>query len=192
MTVNQPRLSPAEMAELSSLAFRIAHNPKTRSHFATLVNEVDPNAALAGFGDVAVQRQIAALKADIANERQQEKVNRVAEANEAQKREVLKRYGHGEETAKRLDEIRAQYGLSDWNAAALIYAGSNPPDNPGLKPPPEMDGSTWEFPTVPGPDGQMLKFADYVKDPRRYSNKTAYRMISEFKRERLPSAFRNA
>lgn len=192
MTTKLAPLSPQEMADLAVLAQRIAHSdrPGVREHFALLVNTVDPQMAKGAFPDVVMKRQMDALRAEFKAERDQEKMNRVVEANEAQKREVLKKYGHTEETAKKLDEIRTQYGLSDWNAAALIYAGSNPPENPALKPPPQMlDGSGWDFPTVPGPDGQMLKFGDYIKNPRRFSNQTAINMIQDFKRGALPSAF---
>jgi hypothetical protein len=164
-----------------------------RETFATLVNSVNPQIAKGAFGDVMLRRELAAFKKSFEDERQQEKMNRVVEENEKQKRQVLEKYGHSQETAAKLDAIRTQYGISDWNAAALIYAGSNPPDNPSLKPPPEMlDGSTWEFPTVPGPDGQMLAFKDYIKDPRKFSNKTAYSMITDFKRGKLPAAFHSA
>jgi hypothetical protein len=51
-------------------------------------------------------------------------------------------------------------------------------------------GSTWEFPTVPGRDGKMLEFKDYIRNPRKHSNDIAIQMITDFKRRQLPSAFR--
>lgn len=192
MNAKTPQLSPQEMADLSTLAFRIAHSdkPGVREHFAMLVNAVDPQVAKGAFGDVMIRRELAAFKKTFEDERQQEKMARVLEENENQKKKVLARYGNSEKVASELDQIRTEFGISDWNGAALIYAGRNPPENPDLKPPPDaLDGSTWEFPTVPGPDGQMLKFSDYIKDPRKYSNKTAYSMITDFKRGKLPAAF---
>jgi hypothetical protein len=183
------QLSPAEMAELSQLAFQIAHNDKTREHFALLVNHVDPAKGKA-FADVFMRRELAAFKQTINNERQQEKMTQIVEAQQSKRHEVIAKHKYTPDQVKKVDDICTQYGLSDYDAAARIYSTYNPPEDPSLKPPPEMMAeSTWDFPTVPGPDGKMLGFKDYIQNPRKYSNNTAMQMITEFKRGRLPSAF---
>ncbi len=184
-----PKLSPADMDRLSRLSYDLAHNPKTRAHFARLVEEVDPQSAKA-FSDVAVDRKLNAFMQKFENERLQERMAGVQNARESQKQQVIKKRGYSAEQVQELEKIQTAYGLTDWIAAADIYATRNPPDNPDLKPPPEyLDGSTWDFPTVPGPDGKMLPFKDYISNPRKYSNNTAIQMITDFKRGRLPSAF---
>lgn len=189
MTAPKVQLSPADMDRLSQLMYQLSHNDKTRPVVAQLVAHVDPGSAKA-FTDVHMQQQLVAFKQQLDNEKLQERMAGVQHARESQKQAVIRKRGYGAAQVAELEKIQSQYGLTDWIAAADIYATRNPPENPALQPPPEhLDGSTWDFPTVPGPDGKMLAFKDYVQDPRRYSNKTAYQMITEFKRGRLPSAF---
>lgn len=185
------QLSPAEMAELSALAFQIAHSdkPGVRDTFANLVRVVDPTKAPA-FKDVFLRQEIGKLRQEIEAGRRKDEVDRVVAKFDAQKETVTRKYGYNNDQVAELDKIRTQYGLADWDAAARIYSTYNPPENPELKPPPEiLAESTWDFPTVPGPDGKMLEFKDYIKNPRKFSNNTAMQMITEFKRGRLPSAF---
>lgn len=189
MNAKTPSLSPQEMAGLASLAYEISQNPKTRSHFATLAATVDPSTAGA-FIDVQVDRKINALLHKLETDKQAERTATVLARQEEQRRAVIKKNGYDDTQAQALDAIRTEYGLSDWSAAAAIYASRNPPVNPHLEPPPEqLDGATWEFGTVPGKDGKMLTFPDFAKDPRKHANRTATMMITEFKRGRLPSAF---
>lgn len=183
------QLSPQEMAGLASLAYEISQNPKTRGHFATLAATVDPSTAGA-FLDVSVDRKINALLQKIEADRQADRTALVLAKQEEQKQAVIKQYGYDDAQTTALDAIRTEFGLSDWKAAAAIYASRNPAPNPQLQPPPETIGeSTWEFGTVPGPDGKMLAFNDFIKDPRKHANRTATMMITDFKRGRLPSAF---
>jgi hypothetical protein len=186
---NKIQLSPMEMAKLADLMVKISHDPKTRPYAAQLVKAVSPDDAKA-FHDIETRSMIEGLRREFKAEREKDQIAAVTRARENQKREVIKKYKYTPDQVSRLEAIQAQYGFSDWSAAAKIYQQDNPPDNPDLKPPPQYtDGSSWDFPTVPGPDGKMLEFKDYVKDPRKYSNKTAWSMITDFKRGVLPSAF---
>lgn len=183
------RLSPQEMDRLSRLAVELAHNDKTRAHFANLVRVVDPSSAKA-FTDVYVTQQLAAFKKGMEDERLREKMERVAETKDANKKKIIKERGYDAKQVAAIDSLLTEYGMSDFEAAADIYAHRNPVDIPDMQPPPEMiGGPAWDFPTVPGPDGKMLAFDAYIKDPRKYSNVTAYNMITEFKRAKLPRGF---
>lgn len=185
---NAPQLSPLEMQKLSTLAYNLAHNDKTRAHFAQLVKHVSPGDAKA-FGDVFIRQELAAFKKTIDDDRLKDKMEKVGEQREGQKRQIQKSRNYSDTQMSEVQKIYDQFG--DWEAAQAIYAQRNPPENPALKPPPEVSdmGTTWEFPTVPGPDGKMLGFKDYVQNPRKYSNNTAIQMITDFKRGKLPSAF---
>ena len=167
--MNAPRLSPQDMYRLSRLMFQISHNPKTRAATASLVAQVDPQQARA-FSDVFLERRLAQFEKKFNDDRLKEKMDGVVQARESQKQEVIKKRGYSENQVKELDKLQEQYGFSDWEAAADIYATRNPPDDPRLQPPPEYTGagSTWDFPTVPNQDGKMLEFKDYIKDPRKY------------------------
>lgn len=192
MTQQRVQLSPSDMARLSELAYNLAHNNKTRAQFANLVAQVDPSSAKA-FSDVAVDMKLNAFMRKIEDDRMKEKMGQVQQAKESQKNQVIKARKLNADQVKELEKIQTQYGFSDWGAAADIYATRHPAENPALVPPPETYGeSTWEFPTVPGPDGKMLAFKDYVQNPRKFSNNTAIQMITEFKRGRLSPAFHGA
>lgn len=191
-TPTVPMLSPQDMDRLSRLMFQLAHNDKTRPYIAQLVKQVDPQSAKA-FADIEVKQELANFRKELADEKLKEQTARVVAAKDTEKRQVIQKYKYNETQIKDLEKIQTHYGLSSWDAAARIYTTFRPPENPELKPPPEaLDGSTWDFPTVPGPDGKMLEFKDYIKDPRKHSNKLAYQMITDFKRTRLPHAFQHA
>jgi hypothetical protein len=186
--MNTRQLSPAEMASLSDLAFKIAHNEKTRPYFAQLVKAVAPAEAKA-FNDVFIRNEFAAFKKQIDDDRMKDKMEKVAEQRQAQRNQIQRQYKYSDAQMGDVQKLYDQYG--DWEAAQALYAKRNPPENPMLKPPKEVVemGSSWEFPTVPGPDGKMLEFKDYVKDPRKHSNNLAIQMITDFKRGKLSSAF---
>lgn len=185
-----PRLSPAEMAEFSTILHRVAHNPRTRPVLAQLVRHASPQNA-AAFNDVFLRQEFLALKKTIDDDRLKDKMERQAEVRVAQRNDIQKSRNLSDDQMKELEAIQTKFGFTDWKAAAAVYADEHPPENPLLKPPREVEemGVGWEFPTVPGPDGKMLEFKDYIKDPRKYSNKTAIQMITDFKRGRLPAAF---
>src|ERR1700719_2154183 len=183
MTTQSPMLSPQDMDRLSRLAFNLSHNEKTRAQFANLVKEVDPSTAGA-FKDVFLEQKFDAFTKKFEDERLAERMQRAQQARESQKSEVIKKRGFNDDQVRGVEQVMTHYGVNDWEAAADIYAQRNPPDDPSMKPPPELldQGSTWEFPTVPGPDGKMLSFADFVKNPKKASKDAAIQTISEFMR----------
>jgi hypothetical protein len=190
MTTQIPRLSPADMDRLSRLAFQLSHSEKTRSGFAELVKEVDPNASKA-FSDVFLEKKFDAFTKKFEDERLAERMQRAQESRQSQKSAVIENRKFNENQVAEVEKIMTHYGVSDWEAAADIYAQRNPPENPELKPPPEIEhgGASWDFPTVPGKDGKMLSFQDFLKNPSASSRNAAIQCITEFKRNRLPGAF---
>jgi hypothetical protein len=190
MTTPLVQLSPVDMDRLSKLALNLSHNEKTRAQFADLVKEVDPSAAKA-FADVNLEKKFNAWTQKFENDRLAEKMQYRQQAREHQKNEVIKKRGFSETQVGEVQKLMTHYGVSDWEAAADIYAQRNPQDDPTLKPPPEVEhgGATWEFPTVPGKDGKMLSFDDFRKNPAGASRNAAIQVITEFKQKRLPGAF---
>jgi len=190
--MNQPivKLSPQDMDRLSRLSYSLSHNPKTRAQFADLVKEVDPSASKA-FTDVFLKKEFEQFKKSIEDERLQEKMQRAQASRQHQKSTVITKRGFNPDQVKAVEDLMTHYGISDYEAAADIYAQRNPGEDPNLKPPPDIEhgGSTWEFPTVPGQDGKMLKFEDFHKNPQKASRNAAFQVITEFKRNRLPAAF---
>jgi hypothetical protein len=189
MTTRTPQLSPQEMADLSKLMWAISHDPKTRAATARIVAAIDPQTARTAFHDVVQDEKLARVLKTIEDDKLKDKMERITEGREHQKREVIRKRGLNADAVKAIENLRTQYGFSDWEAAADIYATRNPPTDPSLDPPPEITGSTFDFPTVPGRDGKMLDFKDYIQNPRKHSNDMAYQMIRDFKLKRLPHAF---
>jgi hypothetical protein len=190
MTTPLVKLSPQDMDRLSQLAYRIAHDDKTRKDFAELVGKVDPVSAKA-FPEVHLEKKFDSFVKKFEDERLAEKMQYRQQAREHQKNEVIKKRGFSETQVGEVQKLMTHYGVNDWEAAADIYAQRNPQDDPNLKPPAEIEdgGATWEFPTVPGKDGKMLSFDDFRKNPAGASRNAAIQVITEFKRNRLPGAF---
>jgi hypothetical protein len=189
-TPRPPMLSPQDMDRLSRLAFNLSHNEKTRAQFANLVKEVDPSTAGA-FKDVFLEQKFETWTKKFEDERLAERMQKAQQARESQKSEVIKKRGFSDDQVKGVEQVMTHYGVNDWEAAADIYAQRNPPDDPSMKPPPEIEhgGATWEFPTVPGKDGKMMGFDEFRKNPAGASRNAAIQVITEFKRNRLPGAF---
>jgi hypothetical protein len=184
-----PLLSPQEQQRLSGLLMRMSHDEKTRAETARTMAKIDPGAAKS-FSDVFLDDRLAAFKAEIQNEKLQEKAKEAQGRQRAQRAELAKNYTEAQivEIEK---SVMTPLGLGDYVAASKIYAADNPPVRPELIPPEEIaaGGATWEFPTVPGKDGKMLAFDDFAKNPVKASREAAMQVITEFKRSRLPGAF---
>ncbi len=184
------KLTPQQQADLASLAYELGHNPKTRKGLAKLVKEINPERAAASFRDVDQEDRFETFKADIEDKLDLKGAKAAKEKADAQKSKLAERYDE-----KQLGEIEAvmgRYGLSDWDAGAVLYANEHPESDPTLQPPPpsERPGATWEFPTVKGRDGKDMAFKDFAADPRTASLNAAYSVISEFKNKSLSPAFR--
>jgi len=86
----------------------------------------------------------------------------------------------------------SRYGISDYDAGAVLYSHEHPESDPTMKPPRgrERPDATWSFPTVPGKDGKPMDFKSFASDAKTHSLETAYRMIDEFTNKNLSPAFR--
>lgn len=184
MAQQRRQLTPAETIDLSNLAYTLAHDPQTRAQFAHLVTTKFPDRA-GSFSDVALRKEIAQLR----QEREQDKM--LAESKEferAQKRQRDDLVKSGRYSPTQVDEIKAtmdRNGIVDYNIGAVLYAHETRPA-PGNGGPPrdKRPGATWEFGTVPGRDGKMMNFADFVKSPDTAARDAAYQVIDSFARLR--------
>jgi hypothetical protein len=185
-------LSPQDMARLSTLLYKMSHDPKTREDTARVMARVDPQAAKA-FADVQLKDQFAQFRKEMEDEKLRERVAQAQTKQRDQRKQLAGRFSE-----EQIVEIEKNYmtplGLGDYLAASKIYAADNPATHPELIVPPEVEsgGATWEFPTVPGKDGKMLSFEDFAKNPVKASRDAAIQVITEFKRARLPGAFQRA
>ena len=183
-------LTAQQQADLASLAYELGHNPQTRKGLAALVKKISPERAARSFKDVDQEDKFETFKADV-EDRLDLKGAKAAKAKEDEQRTRLgERYD--EKQIEAIDAVRTRFGMSDWDAAAVLYSHETGESDPTLKPPAadQRPGATWEFPTVPGKDGKPMDFKAFAADPRTHSLNEAYRAIGEFKNKSLSPAFR--
>lgn len=177
------QLTPAETIDLSNLAYTLAHDPKTRAQFAQLVVNKFPDRA-GSFSDVALRNEIAALR----RERDQDKM--VADSKEferAQRKQRDDLVTSGRYSPTQVDEIKKVMdtnGIVDYNIGAVLYAHETKPAATTGPPRDKRPGSTWEFGTVPGKDGKMLSFGDFIKNTTAATYDAAYQVIDDIARHR--------
>src|SRR5258707_7431881 len=180
------------MDRLSRFMYNMSHNEKYRHVVAAAAKDLDPS-MIGAFKDVSLEQKFNQFTKKFEDERLAERMQRAQQAREYQKSEVIKKRGFNDDQVNGVEQVMTHYGVHDWEAAADIYAQRNPPDDPSMKPPPEIEhgGATWEFPTVEGLDGKMIPFKDFVKDPKGSSRNAAIRTIQGFMRNRaqLPASF---
>jgi hypothetical protein len=176
------QLSPVEMADLSGLAYALAHNPDTRERFAELVTTVDPNRG-SSFSDIAVKKRLDGF------ERRQEEDRLKREAIDFQNAQNKQRddlISSGKYTKEQTDDIKKvmdNNGIVDYNIGAVLYAHEQAPHQIADGPPPDQrPGATWEFPTVNGKDGKPIPFKEFAFNPTAAANNAAYQVITEFRR----------
>lgn len=184
MAPRQP--SPEEMADLSSLFLKMAHDPKTRPYVASLVAQVNPERAASSFSDVAVQNRLNQFEQKI----KEVELRSAAKDFERQKNkdrdELISSGRYTKEQTDEIAEIMKKNGLTDWKIGSIVYAHDHgPSEAERLRPVAGERGSaTWEFPTVNGRDGKPLAFADFIKNPTAAATNAAYQIIDEFKARR--------
>lgn len=183
-------LSVDQQADLSSLFYELAHNPKTRPLAARLVHEIDPQRARASFGDVIQEHRLAQHMRQVDDKLARAEAEKVKSRYDQQREALKERYS--EEQLGEIHKEMTRIGTPDWNAGAILYAASHPEADPRYQPPPaeKRPDARWEFPTVDGPDRKPMAFKDFLADPRSASLNAAYSVISEFKNSNLSQPFR--
>lgn len=182
------QLTPQQQADLASLAYGLAHNPKTRAGLAKLVKEISPERAARSFRDVDQDDKFEAFKAEIEDKVDLKGARAAKSKQDEQKAKLAERYD--EKQLEGIEAVATKFGLNDLEAAAVLYAHEHPESDPTLQPPSpqERPGATWEFPTVKGKDGKEMDFKSFAADPRTHSLNAAYNIITEFKSKSLSPA----
>lgn len=184
------QLSVEQQQDLATLAYELGHNPQTRSGLAHLVHKINPQRAKASFPDVVQQEQFASLKREIREELDLNGARAAKARLEEQKVKLKERYSDEEIT--KIEQVADRYNMSDYDAAAVLYAHENgPADMRDMPPSPsERPGARWEFPTVTGRDGKPVEFKKFLADPSKHAVDAAYNIIHEFKNKSLSPGFR--
>jgi hypothetical protein len=182
-------LSPQQQADLASLMYELSQGD-TRKDLAKLVKKKFPERAAKSFRDVEQEEQVETRFAEIEDKLDLKGAKAAKQKQDEQRAKLADKYG--EDQLKGIDEVATRYGLSDLDAAAVLYANEHPEIDPTLQPPPpgERPGATWEFPTVAGKDGKPMDFKTFAADPKTHSLNAAYGVITEFKNKSLSPAFR--
>ena len=173
-------LSPQDMSRLSTLLYKMSHDPKTRDDTARVMSRIDPQAAQA-FADVQLKDRFAQFRKEMEDEKLKERISQAQTRQREQRNELKNKFSE-----EQIVEIEKRYmtplGLGDYVAASKIYAADNPPTPAEMIPPSERgEGSrtTWEFPTVEGKDGKMLDFMAFAKNPVTASHNAMEREIQK-------------
>lgn len=186
-------LTPQQQADLASLAYGLAHNPKTRAGLAKLVKEISPERAAKSFRDVEQDERFEAFKAEIEDKVDLKGAKAAKSKQDEQKAKLAERYD--EKQLEGIEAVATKFGLSDLDAAAVLYAHESGESDPTMRPrhPDPVKDATWEFPTVAGKDGKPMPFKEFASDLKGASLNAAYRTIDElnsFKNKTLSPAFR--
>lgn len=177
--VKPRQLSPAQMADLAGMMDILVRDERTRPYMAHLTSAMFPDRA-AAFKDVQADAKIAALEKRI-NDREYQRQVRAQDNFSERERRKLVEGGYTDEQTKDIKAVMDRYGMSDWKAGSVLYQHETKPvDVPASRP--TRRTSTWEFPTVEGPDGKQMAFKDFLADPVTAAQNAAYQVIEEFKR----------
>lgn len=188
----QLQLTLEQQQDLANLAFVLGHHPKTRSTMAAAVKEIDERRYNASFRDIAEKERFDAYRKELEEKLDVSGVRAAKAQQEAAKAKLSERYGEAGVAA--IEQTMQKYGLTDYNAGAVLYGHETGNSDPTMRPPkpdPRRD-ATWEFPTVEDKDGKPLGFKEFANDLRGASFNAAYRAIDEiqaFKNRSLSPAF---
>lgn len=185
----QRQLTPQEMADLSTLFYKLAHNKETRPIVAKLVEKVEP-ARAASFSDVKQDEKLNTLRAQMQQYAAMQESKELKKAMDTERQALISSGRYNEDQTKQIEAIMTKHGLTDYKAGAALYAYQNPPPDALYDAPPDdkRPGATWEFPTINGRDGKPIPFADFAKNPTAAATNAAYTVISEFKKRNGMSA----
>ncbi len=190
MATRPVQLTPAQMADLSQLAYQLAHG-EHRKEFAKIVKKAAPERA-AAFSDVEQEERFQAFKDEQEQKEQLAEGRRIQAELTRQRTDLIGSGRYNEDQVKDIEKIIERHGSTlDYTTAAVLYAHENPPSNPQAGPPEDQrPGATWEFSTVNGRDGKPLSFEQFSKNPTAAAQNAAYQVIDEFKRKNVASARR--
>lgn len=164
------KLSPEAEKQLAELSMQLAHNPKTRAKYVKLVQEIDPSKR---FPDVETDDIREEMNTRFAEQAATQQAERVRQQLETQRAGLITSGRFQEEDVKKIEtDIMPKYGLTDYDAAATLYAAQTKPQTPV----PEIKGRTWEMPLPDKKD--MGNLANYAR-------KQAYAAIDEIRNRRV-------
>lgn len=175
-------LPPETAQKLGNLFAGLAHNPKTRKIAAQLVREGAPDSPEArSFSDVELETKFETFKEEQAAKELERQQKQVLDRMNSQRQRLLSGGEDGagrkysEDDVKAIETLMQKKGITDYDDGATLYAATLPPDTgkPGAVPP-EVHGTTWEFP----------EWAKFGADPVKASRQTANEVISELMRQR--------
>lgn len=183
-------IPPMETLRLAQFLRAAAHNPETRAQVAEIALKIDPNGVGKAFTDVGLERRFNALEKKLADRDLEKQIKDAVAVQQAEKTALKKERGFSDEQIADIEKTMQAKGIYSYRDGAILYEADHPP-------PPEeapAGGSAmWEFPTVMTRDGKgQVPFKDFQKDPKSAAYNAAYRVIDDFKFNKLPPAFHRA
>lgn len=165
--------SPEVLQELGKLSLRLAANEKTRKAHLKNIKTLSPGYQLPA--DIAT----ADLREELTGALADDKLERERKATEdriaAQRKSLIDSGRYSEDDVKKIEtEVMQKFGLSDYAAAAKIYAADTQPAKPSGREPLTRD-ATWTLPQVPG----------LLDDPTKAARNAAYAEIDAINARRV-------
>lgn len=158
--------------ELAALAMDLAGNKDTRKTFGKLAQKINPNLG-ASFRDVEMdelREEIDGLKTGKTGSVERKRAEIEARMVE-QRAQLGNRYD--EASIGEIEKVMQEYGLTDYEAGAKIYAADN---GPGLqRDVSDRSGGSWEMP----------KYDGLFENPIKAARNMAHNVIDEFRRGAL-------
>lgn len=186
----QTPIPPMETLRLAQFLRAAAHHPETRGAVAEIALKIDPNGVGKAFSDIGLQRRLDAFEKKLNDRELQQQINAAVAAQTKEKAQLKKERGYTDEQITDIENTMRAKGVSSYRDGAILYEADHPPPPAEA---PEAGSATWEFPSVPTRDGKgLVEFKQFQKDPKAAAYNAAYRVIDEFKFNKLPPAFRAA
>ena len=179
---SKPQIDPTTAQDLARLLLDLSHNKDTRKEIGKLVKKAKPDSPhAAAFSDVEIEDKFEAFQRKQEEKEIENQQKQVLARMNAQRARLLSGGDDGEgpkyseDDVKKIEDLMQKKGITDYEDGRILYASTLPPTS--TKPtdlPPNISGSTWEFPD----------WAKFGKDEKRASREIANEVIGEFMRKR--------
>jgi hypothetical protein len=163
---------PETLIELGKLSLKLARGKDTRRDFLKTVKKIDPNYMLPG------DQQVQDLRTEMEDRDAARELKAATDASNARLEKqrqglldgtLLPGRKFDADQVKEIEEkVMPKYGISDYEAAAKIYASDLKPAKPSGKQP-NGSNANWSFPDLPG----------LMDDPAKAAREAAHQVIDE-------------
>jgi hypothetical protein len=143
-------LDPQAQAELAQLAIDLANDSKIGKSVKKRISELQPSRR---FFDVEADELRETMQQEFTKRDQDEEARKIR-AHMENERNALLNSGHTPDNVTAIEDVMTKYGLSDYKAAAKLWAAEQPAKRDN-----EQSDRTWTLPTVNKEEDYSIKHA---------------------------------